>query len=299
MNPAVDPQSMRSIRSSGLPTRIRLIERIDRGSFGEVWLARDTRVGVDVAVKFLDSGSGGIDGDRFEREARSLARLAGIDGIVGIRELGLASAGVPWLVTDYLPGSSLRTRLELEPAEPYSAAAVALVVELLPILGHALACAHNLGVAHGDISPANILFDAAGRPHLIDFGFAALMRSDTVTPHDAGGLTPAYAAPERLRGARPSPSGDVYSLAATLWHVLAGSTRSEPFEAPSSVQPEGLTSLSDAERSAEFDRIVRVLRAALAASPGQRPTAGELAESSNPSDSQVRRWRYRRGNGKR
>ncbi len=275
---------MRPIRSSGLPTRIRLVERIGHGSFGEVWLARDTADGVDVAVKFLESGSDGIDGDRFEREARSLARLSGVDGIVAIRDLGLAPDGSPWLVTRYLPGNSLQFKLNVDRPEPWSPDAIELAKGLLAPLAGALASAHQMGVAHGDISPANVLFDASDRPHLADFGLAELQSSDSLSPADNGGLTPAYAAPERLRGARPGARSDVYSLAATLWHVISGETRS--------------SRTGDEDREA-LDPIVKILKGAMVDAPGLRPSAQDFAVALQAPEVSRRRWRYRRTDGKR
>lgn len=275
----------RSIRSSGLPTRVRLIERVGNGSFGEVWLARDTREGIDVAVKFLEQGSDAPEAERFEREVRSLARLSGIRGIVGIRDLGVAPDGTPWLVTDYLAGGTLRFQLDVEAWVPWSTDAKAQVAVLFLPLASALAAAHELGVFHGDISPANVLFDDSSHPWLTDFGMSALSGSG-LGADGVSGCTPAYAAPERLRGAQPGPRSDVYSLAATLWHVLSGEPRS-------SSDGQGP---SEAE-AADVDPLVGLLKASLDKAPGLRPSAAELVESLTRREIPSRRWRYRRADG--
>ncbi|MGB3412631.1 MAG: serine/threonine-protein kinase [Microthrixaceae bacterium] len=326
---------MRPIRSSGLPTRVRLIERVGKGTFGEVWLARDTREGIDVAVKFLDGDATELAGERFEREVRSLARLSDIPGIVAIRELGLAPDGTPWLVTKYLAGGSLGFKLEVAAPEPFSADARSMVSDLLTPLASALAAAHNVGVFHGDISPGNVLYDESGRPWLSDFGMATLGAprpsgaarnpvrsggSDTPDPRELGaygisGFTPAYAAPERLRGAMPGPRSDVYSLAATLWHVLAGAPR---LGAVAGERPRRDTH-GDGDRvdgtaagnagDGDFgdsgypgggvDPLLGMLEAAMDKAPGLRPSAMDLVEFLASRDSRRRRWRYRRSDGNR
>ncbi len=332
---------MRSIRSTGLPTRVRLTERIGKGTFGEVWLARDTRDGIDVAVKFLDGDSTTLTGERFEREARSLARLSDIPGIVSIRELGLAPDGTPWLVTEYLAGGSLEFKLDVDAPEPFSDEARTMVLALLTPLATALAGAHDVGVFHGDISPGNILYDQTGRPWLSDFGMAALgsPRSDGTPRSRAGskapdlpdapdaaelgaygvsGFTPAYAAPERLRGARPGPRSDVYSLAATLWHVLSGAPRLGPVaeERPRTAAPGSAdrrlanggvgvgAGISVGADETEIDHtgvdpLIGMLEAAMDKAPGLRPRAADLVESVAPREIQRRWWRYRRSDGNR
>ncbi|HTO01394.1 MAG TPA: serine/threonine-protein kinase [Microthrixaceae bacterium] len=313
----------RPIRSSGLPTRVRLVERVGMGTFGEVWLARDTRDGIDVAVKFLvNDRQSDVDSGRFEREVRSLARVADVPGIVSIRDLGVAPDGTPWLITEFLPGGTLRFRLDLEAPAPFSAEAIALIGQLLPPLASSLAGAHAVGVAHGDISPTNILFDAHGQPWLSDFGMAALRKSGLASD-GVGGLTPAYAAPERLRGAIPDARSDVYSLAATLWHALSGDPKlsgapkfrgsivggeqgvaSNPAaEIHAGVEPSGdgtpSVDIRMANNLVANNLVVDVLAGALDPAPGRRPSAAEIVEALNPRKSTGRWWRYRRRHGKR
>lgn len=230
----------------GLPTRLRLVEVIGSGVSASVWRARDTLGGRDVAVKLLPP-PGGIDDRatdlhraRFEREARALARLHGVEGVVALRELGITPDGTAWFVMDLAGGGSLRDRLG--EGRVIDADALGLV------LATALARAHELGVVHGDISPANVLFDEHDQPMLADFGMAALL-SGGVGTDGVAGFTAAYAAPERLAGAPPDPASDVYALAATLWHAAHGS--------PPSGAGVG----------------------ALAGQPAERPTAVTLAES--------------------
>lgn len=241
-----------------LPTRYRLIRLLGSGRSGRVWLARDTRTGTAVAVKVIGTGSHSVIGTdaasprvvhdvpplddivlgRFEREARALARLGDVPGICRVMEVGTDLRGVPWLVMDHLPGGSLADRGR------------SLTVEHVCRLFTALASAHRLGVLHGDISPSNILFDASGQPNLVDFGMSDVdQRSGAPVP---GGMTPAFAAPERVRGGPPTAESDVHALAASL--------------------------LAHLDRDGNgADRTARILGAAKAPDPARRPTAARVA----------------------
>jgi len=257
----------------GLPTRLRLTELLGTGTSAAVWRARDTRDGVDVAVKLVAPRPGSaLTAVRVEREARALARLGPVPGVVTLHEVGLAADATMWLVMDLVPGGSLADRLA-EPAVDDPTA----VRPLGAALAATLAAAHELEVVHGDLSPGNVLFDAEGRPVLADFGMSDLLGGRTEGPH---GFTPAYAAPERLRGAAPSQAADVYSLAAVLWHVHAG--------APPGAAPPARRDRPDA---ADLDRL---LLAATAPDPTARPSAAELADELRRGLRRPRRARWRR-----
>ncbi len=190
-------------RIVGLPTRLRFGELIGIGATATVWRARDLHTGDDVVVKVIDVDAAG---DRLEREARALARLRGVPGVLGVLELGRSPDGSAWMVTELAPGGALRDRrLDAD-------AARRVTLELAT----ALAAAHDRRVVHGDVSPGNVLFGADGAALLADFGAADL---DGVGNRVHQGLTPAFAPPERRRGADASPAGDVYSLAASVASV--------------------------------------------------------------------------------
>lgn len=224
----------------GLPTRLRPVELIGSGTSAVVWKARDRRHGRDVAVKVLaasDPRRSELLRVRLEHEARALARLRGVAGVVAVLELGLTLDGVGWLVTELVDAGSLADRgpasVGPEELQPMAAA-----------LAAGLARAHAHGVVHGDISPGNLLVDAGGGALLADFGMAVLEDGQR-TP---GGFTPAFAAPERLAGEPPSEAADVYSLAASIAWVSEG-------DPPAA----------------------EVLRAALGSEPRARPDASDLA----------------------
>jgi serine/threonine protein kinase len=209
-----------------------------------VWQARDTEVGRDVAVKVLSGvDASGVRTSRLEQEARALARLADVVGICALHEVGRTADGTGWAVVDLAAGGTLAERAPL--ADP-ELARVGVAV------ARTLAAVHAHEVCHGDLTPSNILFDGADAPLLADFAMSALGG-----PGDpGGGLTPAFAAPERLRGAEPRPESDVFSLGASL--------RSVRGQRPG---PSGI----GAQLDALLERCVEV-------EPTRRPSAPELAE---------------------
>ncbi|MHB1138508.1 MAG: protein kinase domain-containing protein [Microthrixaceae bacterium] len=206
----------------GLPTRLRLLDALSVRDGSAVWRARDTHAGHDVAVKLV-AASPGVDPElhlaRLEREARSLARLRDVPGVVALRELGVAADGTTWLVSELFEGGSLADVADTAPPAGW-------VAREAPRTAAALAAAHAAAVVHGDLSPSNVLVDADGRTALADFGMAQLLDGD---PRGRGvaGCTPAYAAPERLAGAAPDAASDVYALCAT-WLRVAGATAPGP-----------------------------------------------------------------------
>lgn len=223
---------------TGLPTHLRLVDPLGAGGAGTVWRARDTRRGRDVALKLFEGvADGPAAALRLEREVRALGRLHDVDGVVSILECGLSEQGVAWVATELLPGGSLEQRLRSGPL-PIDA-----LVGLGASLAATLARVHDAGIAHGDLTPANVLFDAEDRPVLADLGLAWL-------DGEVGGVgcTPAYSPPERLRGAPPSAAADVWSLAATL----------------RAAAPPG-------------EHLPRVLEECRAERPSQRPSAARVA----------------------
>jgi eukaryotic-like serine/threonine-protein kinase len=211
-----------------LPTHLVLTGPLGAGGSGEVWAARDRRAGRDVAVKFVRFGPGGTGPGRLEREARALARLGAHPGVVTLLEVGHDGRSWGWLVSELVDGSPWSVLVGRGGAGAARAApSWDRVASAAGAVASALAAAHDVGVVHGDVTPANVI-DAPGRgPVLVDFGLAEL--GDPEAPDTDEGrrgsipaMTPAYAAPERRRGRPPRPAGDLYGLGATVLAVVTG-----------------------------------------------------------------------------
>ncbi len=195
-----------------------LLEELDHGGMGVVWRVRHRELGRTMALKMIRGGEAAGESEvmRFRTEAEAVARLEH-PGVVPVYELGEVD-GLPFFTMPLMEGGSLASRLEKGKPLPNREAA-----EILVKVARAVAHAHSRGVLHRDLKPANILFDAAGAPHVADFGLARLMGSDSgLTKTGAVLGTPAYAAPEQVRGDPPTTAGDIYSLGAILYHLLCG-----------------------------------------------------------------------------
>jgi predicted Ser/Thr protein kinase len=198
-------------------TGYRDVVEIGRGGFATVYRARRVAFAQDVAIKVLTGSS--VDGNaaaRFERERQVLGALAQHPNIVTVYDSGTTADGSPFLVMEYLPGGPLSDQVDR--SGPLD---VRRVAEIAVKLCGALETAHRSGVLHRDIKPDNVLVSRYGEPVLADFGIARMSgglqtRSGVVT------ATLSHAPPEVLDGQPPTARSDVYSLASTLFTLLAG-----------------------------------------------------------------------------
>lgn len=189
---------------------------VGRGGMAEVYRAHDRMLDRSVAVKLMRTvAAGESERARFTDEARTLARLSH-PGLVTILDAATAD-DEPYLVMELVHGPSLAQCCRGVALPPARVAVIG--AQLADALGHA----HASGVVHRDLKPGNVLLGADDRALLTDFGLARLL-SETVR-HTTTGVTvgtPAYLAPEQVRGERIGPATDVYSLGLVLLEALTG-----------------------------------------------------------------------------
>ncbi|MFE3195764.1 protein kinase [Nocardia sp. NPDC059240] len=249
---------------------------IGRGGFGVVYRCVEHSLDRLVAVKVLDTRSNDEERARFLREQRALGRFGGHPHIVQVLSADVTVTGRPYLVMPFYALGSLRERIRDRGPLPWQ--------EVLSIgvkIAGALAAAHARGIVHRDVNPANILLSDYGEPLLSDFGIARV----TGVFETSNGLiagTPAFTAPEVLRGAEPAAAADIYSLGATLFCLLTGHAAFERRAGESMVAQfvritsEPVPDLRDSEVPA---LLCAALEAAMAHDPAERPgTAREFGD---------------------
>ncbi|CAN5675330.1 serine/threonine-protein kinase [soil metagenome] len=256
--------------------RYRLGPLLGRGGMADVHLADDDRDGHPVAVKLLRE-VGTVDEARFEAEVDVL-RLLDHPALVRLRDSGTWE-GRPYLVMDFVDGLSLAERLR------GGALDADTTRELGQRLAGGLAHAHDLGVIHRDVKPANILLDHDGRPRLADFGIARLADTTGLTATGMVMGTAAYLAPEQLRGEKVGPAADLYALGLVL---IESHTGRRCYDGPSTEAAMARLSRSPGV-PADLPAWWRDLLVAMTATlPWDRPTAAAahaaLAEGSSPAD---------------
>lgn len=197
--------------------RYEVVRAIGRGGMGTVWLARDSVLGRNVAVKQI----GGLPGEpanetqRAMREARSAAAL-NHPNAVAVYDV-VDHDGRPWLVMEYVEGETLAEVIAREGhLEPRT------VADIGSHLASALVRAHERRIVHRDIKPGNVLIDRSGRPKISDFGIARGHGDDALTQTGFVTGTPGYLSPELARGEDPDNASDVWALGATLYAAVEG-----------------------------------------------------------------------------
>src|SRR5712692_10088938 len=198
-----------------LDQRYRILEPIGAGGTSQVYLAQDTALGREVAIKVLDpqASADGTLRKLFVKEARALAQLSH-PNIVGVFDVGEVD-GLPFIVMEHVPGSSLKQRIE-------RGGALTLVdaVRLTDAIASGLSFAHSRGIIHADLKPSNILLDNNDKPKICDFGIARTPAEDSDSPQLFA--TAMYVAPERVEGRPASVASDVYGLGLVLYEMLVG-----------------------------------------------------------------------------
>ncbi|MCY1143730.1 serine/threonine-protein kinase [Actinoplanes sp. Pm04-4] len=252
--------------------RYRLSTLIASGGMGRVWRAYDEVLDRPVAVKELLPPAGVPVADRrtaqlaILREARAAARLEH-PGVVRIYD-ALHVTGRTWIVMEYVESRSLQQRLADDGPLPHrEAAAVGLAVL------QALRAAHDAGVVHHDVKPANVLLAADGRIMLTDFGLATLDAAPTGDGTWTAPLlgSPHYIAPERLRGDDTAGvSSDLWSLGATLYTAVEGRP---PFDRSSVAESLAATLVDSPDPPQHPGALHPVIAALMNRNPAERATA--------------------------
>ena len=206
-----------------------VLSPLGAGGMGEVYRARDSRLGREVAIKVLPA-SFSNDADRlrrFEQEARA-AGLLNHPNITAVYDIG-THEGAPYVVSELLEGETLRAALAGGRLPPRKAIGYALQ------MAHGLAAAHEKGIVHRDLKPENLFVTRDGRIKILDFGLAKLTHAEegsaekTDLPTATAGTEPGvvlgtigYMAPEQVRGRQADARSDIFSFGAILYEMLSG-----------------------------------------------------------------------------
>lgn len=235
-----------------------------RGGMSDVWIARHRLLERRVAMKFMRVASDEAR-DALLDEAKILASLRH-PGIVEVFDCGLHESDTPYLVMELIEAESLRDRLTREGPMP-ARAAVSL---MLPVVRGAHA-AHERSVIHRDIKPDNILCTSGATPSvkLIDFGIARVATSASAQFSASG--TPAYMAPEQVRGEPCDRRSDVWALGVTLYELLSGAPPFDGADVTETLSSVLVGNVAYPRRAREFDGALwKILMTALRVDPTQR-----------------------------
>ena len=247
-----------------------ILAPLGRGGMGTVYLARDRRLGRQVALKFLHADDGEHDAySRVLREARAASTLnhPNICQVYDVGSQGAAS----WIAMEYIEGQPLSAILASRTIPHHEA------VRIVQALAGGLAHAHARGVIHRDLKPANVVFDSGGQPKILDFGISSrspeAIASDVTQTgaHSPGssfeGSLP-YMAPELLRGELPDQRSDLWSLGVLFYELLTGRL---PFQGSNiDVMAAILEARVPALPSSVPPHIVHVVKRLLAKAPSER-----------------------------
>ncbi|WP_089116299.1 serine/threonine-protein kinase [Streptomyces sp. SS07] len=257
-----------------LAGRYRLGDVLGRGGMGKVWRAHDEVLHRTVAVKELTAGLYVAEADRLvlhartQKEARAAARITH-PGVVTVHDV-IEYDNRPWIVMQYVDGPSLADQAkESGEVAPREAARIGLHVL------SALRAAHGAGVLHRDVKPGNVLLARDGQVLLTDFGIAAIEGDSTITR--TGELVGSidYLAPERVRGGDPGPASDLWSLGATLYTAVEGTS---PFRRTSPISTMQAVVTEEPPAPVNAGPLGAVITALLRKDPAERPTAAQAEQ---------------------
>src|ERR1700728_109465 len=223
---SAEAEEGRFIPGTLLGGRYRIIGLLGRGGMGEVYRATDLALGQSVALKFLPEEATQNQRllERFHGEVR-VARQVSHPNVCRVYDIGEAE-GMPFISMEYVDGedlASLLLRIGRLPADK--------ALETARKLCAGLAAAHERGIIHRDLKPQNIMMNKRGEVVIMDFGLAAI--ADQLSGAEARNGTPAYMAPEQLKGAEVTARSDIYALGLVLYELFTGK---RPYDAKTARQ---------------------------------------------------------------
>jgi serine/threonine-protein kinase len=258
----------RFVAGTLLGGRYRIIGLLGRGGMGEVYRATDMMLGQSVALKFLpaEASSNPRLLERFHGEVR-VARQVSHPNVCRVYDIGEIE-GMPFISMEYVDGEDLAellTRIGRLPSDK--------ALETARKLCAGLAAAHERGVIHRDLKPQNIMMNKRGEVVIMDFGLAAI--ADQLSGDEVRNGTPAYMAPEQLKGAEVTAKSDIYSLGLVLYEIFTGK---KPFDAKNVRQllemEESVHFPSMTSTAADIDPMVeKAIRRCLEPDPAKRPAS--------------------------
>ena len=271
------PEEGRFIPGTLLGGRYRIIALLGRGGMGEVYRATDLTLGQSVALKFLPEEAARDQRllERFHGEVR-VARQVSHPNVCRVYDIGEVE-GMPFLSMEYVDGedlASLLLRIGRLPAHK--------ALETSSKICAGLAAAHDRGIIHRDLKPANIMMNKRGEVLIMDFGLAAL--AGELSGAEARNGTPAYMAPEQLKGAEVTTRSDIYALGLVLYELFTGK---RPFDGATVQQlleqQEAARLTSMTSIAADVDPgVEQAIRRCLDPDPAKRPATARSVAAALP-----------------